>query len=721
MLDSAQLARLVLARDLGTKMGLFGGGKKRKSRARAEPQLFANSGRGGRVTDLKRRRGRRSILGRIIGFFFVLGFWGTVAGTLTFSYIWFSLDQRGLLQIPERQPGIMVLASDGTQLSEQGAFLGDAAHIAELPDYVPNAVIAIEDRRFRHHYGVDPLGLARAMARNFAAGHMVQGGSTLTQQLAKNLFLTQEKTFTRKAQEAVLAVWLESKFTKDEILQLYLNRVYFGSGATGIEQAARVYYNKSASELTIFEAATLAGVLKAPTNYNPSKQPEQSAARAKLVLDALAEQNYISAEEAQAAISAPSSVISGDYVPAKQYAVDWIIDQLPLLVKNYDQSIIIETTIDPEIQSSAEGSLRKRLSETGKKLNVSEGAVVVMDNTGAVTAMVGGRSYKKSQYNRATKAKRQPGSAFKPFVYLTAFENGFTPDSVEVDEPVQIAGWSPENYKQKYQGAVTLEKAFAESINTVAAKLAQAVGPANVAATARRLGITSTLGNDASIALGTSEVTPLELTAAFVPFANGGTGVQPYVVRRIVTRDGKVLYERKGNGLGRVVADAELGSMNRLFRAVVRQGTGTKAQFGDFDIGGKTGTSQNYRDAWFVGFTPYMVAGVWMGNDDNSATKSVTGGSLPAQVWRDVMEPAHAGFTPATLPGDDTPVIDSSQPAIVSQAEPQAPSLDETQSAPQPTPYKRKSFFERLFGGGDADKPKRKKPVWEQRLDEKNN
>jgi penicillin-binding protein 1A len=676
-------------------MSWFGRSKKRKSKARAEPQLFADRRDNG--PNAKRSKRKRSFLGRLIGFFFVLGFWGAVAGALAFSYIWFSLDQRGLLQIPERQPGVMMLASDGTVLSEQGSFFGDDAHISQLPDYVPNAVIAIEDRRFRSHYGVDPVGLARAISRNFFAGHMVQGGSTLTQQLAKNLFLSQEKTFTRKAQEAVLAIWLESKFSKDEILQLYLNRVYFGSGATGIEQAAHTYYNKSASELSIMEAATLAAVLKAPSNYNPVKNPDEATARAKLVINAMVAENFITIEDGQNAIEAPSSVISSDYVPAKQYAVDWIAEQLPLLAKDYGSSIIVETTIDPAIQNSAEQSLRKRLSESGKKLNISQGAMVVMDGTGAVTAMVGGRSYKKSQYNRATKAKRQPGSAFKPFVYLTAFEN---------------------DYKQKYVGPVSLEMAFAQSINTVAAKLANAVGPANVAATAQRLGITSTLGHDASLALGTSEVTPLELTAAFVPFANGGAVVQPYVVNRIVTRDGKILYERKGDGLGRVVSDADLGAMNRLFRAVVRQGTGTKAQFGDFDIGGKTGTSQDYRDAWFVGFTPYMVAGVWMGNDDNSPTKNVTGGSLPAQVWRDVMEPAHAGFAPAALPGyEAVPSPNTGQDVVVSEADPLSLAPD------QPgqeifVPNQRKGFFESLFGRGDGPTRPRKKSIWEQRRDQ---
>lgn len=682
-------------------MAVFGGNRNKRQKVRSEPQLFSETYRG-RVPEAKRSKRKRSLLGRLIGFFFVLGFWGTVAGGLAFAYIWFSLDSRGLLHIPEREPGIMMLASDGTVLSEQGAFFGDAARISDLPDYVPNAVIAIEDHRFRSHYGVDPLGLVRAITRNVLAGHMVQGGSTLTQQLAKNLFLTPEKTITRKAQEAVLAIWLESKFTKDEILQLYLNRVFFAPNASGIEQAAHVFFNKSAAELSIMEAATLAGMLKAPTTYNPNNHPEASAARASLVLNAMVRENFISAEDGQTSVTAPSSVVSSDYVPAKQYAVDWIAEQLPLLVKNYDQSIVIETTIDPIIQNNAEKSLRKRLQESGKKLGVSEGAVVVLDPSGAVTAMVGGRSYKKSQYNRVTKAKRQPGSAFKPFVYLTAFQDGYRPDSIEVDEPVNFGGWSPQNYKNKYQGPVTLENAFAQSINTVAAKLAQAVGPENVAITAERLGIMSPLGHDASIALGTSEVTPLELTAAFVPFANGGKAVQPYVVRRITTRSGQVLYERGGDGLGQVVTENELGEMNQLFRAVVRHGTATKAQFGNFDIGGKTGTSQDYRDAWFVGFTPYLVTGVWMGNDDNSPTKNVTGGSLPTQVWRDVMEPAHAGLIPSALPGYVEPAVAEVQledPLIVSDAQSPVQESDDPIMVEPPLKKKKKKYlFDFIFG-----------------------
>ncbi|WP_196504804.1 transglycosylase domain-containing protein [Aestuariivirga litoralis] len=683
--------------------------KKSKGRGRgrkSEPRLFEEDeeDEGDELQAPTRRKTkspdkkRRSWFWRLIGFFLVAGFWGAVAGALAFTYIWFSLDQRGLLQIPQREPGAMILANNGSVLAEEGAFFGDAAKINELPDYVPNAVIAIEDRRFRSHYGIDPVGILRAMSRNVLSGHMVQGGSTLTQQLAKNLFLTPERTATRKAQEAVLAIWLEHKFTKDEILQLYLNRVYFGNGATGIEQAAHNFFNKSASELTVMEAARLAACLKAPSNYNPVDHMEESTARAKLVLAAMQDEGFISQQDEADAVSQPTNTVSSGAKPARQYAVDWIDAQLPQLVKDYKESIVIETTIDPAIQSNAEKSLNLRLQQNGKKLNVSQGAIVVMDNTGAVLSMVGGKSYGKSQFNRAIKAQRQPGSAFKAFVYLAAMEHGFTPESTQVDEPVKIGNWSPENYKHKYLGEVSLEQAFAQSINTVAAKLAATVGPDQVVATAQRLGITSPLGHDASIALGTSEVTPLEMTAAFVPFANGGDGVTPYVVKRITTREGQVLYERKGDGLGQVVAPAMLGEMNTLFRAVVREGTGVKAQFGNWDIGGKTGTTQDYRDAWFIGFTPYLTAGIWMGNDDNSSTKQLTGGSLPAVIWKDIMEPAHKGLAWLPLPGRQ----DQNQPT------PDIIAMDQNGEGTQPEiintvpnnqqDEKPKTIFDLLFG-----------------------
>jgi penicillin-binding protein 1A len=645
-------------------MGLIG--RKKSRHERREPRLFGDSRSGKRSAPRSARR-RHSLILRATSFVFRLGVFAVIVAALGFGYVWTSLDQKGLFQIPEREPGIMLLAADGSVLAERGAFYGDEARVAELPAYVPEAIIAIEDRRFRSHFGVDPVGLIRALVENFRAGHVVQGGSTLTQQLAKNLFLKPDRTIERKLQEIVLAVWLESHFSKDEILQLYLNRVYFGGGAVGIEKAAQTFFGKSARDVTLSEAAILAAVLKAPTNYNPMTHPDAANARAREVLTDMVDEGFITKEEAARAIDLPTSVKASDYVPATQYVVDYVGEVLPLLVRNYDQSIVVETTIDPNVQAVAEKSLRRHLNEDGAKLGASQSAFVMLDPSGGIKALVGGKSYVKSQFNRATKAKRQPGSAFKPFVYLTALEQGYTPDSVEIDEPIRIGNWEPENYGHKYLGPVTLTTALAQSLNSIAAKLAYNVTPQAVVSTARRLGITSDLAENASIALGTSEVTPLELTAAFVPFANGGAPVQPFIVNRVTTRDGQVLYERQAGGLGQAIASFDLGALNRMMRAVVTDGTGRDAQFGDFEIAGKTGTSQDYRDAWFIGYTAEYVAGVWVGNDDNSPMKRVTGGSIPTAIWRDVMEVAHQGLPRLPLPGEREAPEESLGPLAVNQ------------------------------------------------------
>ena len=674
--------------------------KNTRKGARREPSLFADSAE--KAAPARQRRQRRwSFTGFLMRAMIKLGLLGAVVAALVIGFVWVTLDQKGLFKVPERAPGIMVVASDGSVLAEQGAFFGDEVRLEELPDYVPNAIIAIEDRRFRSHFGIDVIGITRAVVQNLRSGRGVQGGSTITQQLAKNLFLTPERTAWRKLQEAVLAVWLERTYSKDEILQLYLNRVYFAGGSLGIERAANALYGKSTQELSLMEAATLAGVLKAPTTYNPSRNPENASARARLVLNAMVEEGYVSDTEAKQAVLAPSTVAAADYIPSKQYVIDWVNEQLPQLVKKYDQSIVVETTIDPAMQTNAETVLRQRLTENAKKLKVGQGALVVMDTTGAIKAMVGGRSYRGSQFNRVTKAKRQPGSAFKPFVYLAAIEDGYKPDSIEVDEPIRIGNWEPENYRHKYLGEVTLQTAFAQSLNTVAAKLGNAVGIDHVISVAQRLGISSKLTTDASLALGTSEVTLLEITSAFAPFANGGELVAPHIVTKISTRDGDVLYERMGSGLGKVVTDYDLGAMNAMFRSVVREGTAKNAQFGGFDLGGKTGTSQNYRDAWFIGFSPYLIAGVWVGNDDNSPTRNITGGSLPALIWRDVMEPAHANFTPVLLlPGVSQP--DYNAVAEVQVDGPEIMTQDEIQVAPAPR-RKKKYLLDYLFGDDDAE------------------
>ncbi|HKQ96192.1 MAG TPA: transglycosylase domain-containing protein, partial [Aestuariivirgaceae bacterium] len=521
-------------------MGIFRAGKRRKGDGRREPRLYSD---GGRTNGRRPARGR-PLTYRILAWGFMLCLWGLIAlGGLT-AYVWFSLDQQGLFKIPDREPGMIVLASNGEVLAERGTFFGDEVRLDELPVYVPQAVIAIEDRRFYSHFGIDPIGLARAMVANYRAGHVVEGGSTLTQQLAKNLFLKPERTIQRKLQEMVLAIWLEAKFTKEDILQLYLNRVYYGAGAIGVEKAAQKYFRKSARDVALSEAAILAAVLKAPANYNPINHPDEARARAREVVKDMVEAGFITAREADRAAKAPAAVRPVDYVPSTQYIVDWIADQIPQLVGTIDQSIIVETTLDQALQATAEKSVRQRVNNEGRKLKVGQGAVVVMDMRGAVVAMVGGKSYIRSQFNRAVSAKRQPGSSFKPFVYLTAMEQGMTPDSIAVDEPVRIGNWSPENYKRKYLGRVTLTRALSLSLNTVAAKLAAEVGPQNVITTAHRLGINSELQPNASIALGTSEVSLIEMTTAFAPFANGGRAVLPHVITRIITRDGRIVYER---------------------------------------------------------------------------------------------------------------------------------------------------------------------------------
>ena len=675
--------------------------KRGRGNQQIEPQLFSGRGKGKGIAaphGRPPRRRRRSWLWALVRFAFTFALLGAVGLSALFGYIWFTLDKQGLLRIPERDPGIMILASDGSVLAEQGSFYGDDVRLAELPDYVPNALIAIEDRRFYSHYGIDPLGLMRAAYANYSSGRVVQGGSTLTQQLAKNLFLNPERTIERKLQEVVLAVWLEWHFTKEEILQLYLNRVYFGAGATGIEKAAETYFQKPASELNLAEAATLAGVLKAPSASNPVSNPKAAAERARLVLQSMADAGFITQAEAEQSASRPAEARTAGLASAKHYVVDWVTEQLPEFVKDYNQSLVVETTIDPKLQAQAEAALRKTLRDQGAKLGVRQGAMVVMDGGGAVLAMVGGTSYRKSQFNRVTKAKRQPGSAFKPFVYLAALERGFAPDSVAVDEPVRIGNWTPENYRKKYLGPVSLETALALSLNTVAAKLAVQVGPQAVATVAHRLGVVSELGNDASLALGTSEVTLLELTSAFVPFSNGGYPVPPFTVTRILTKDGRVVFERNGPGFPKAVSDNDLYGMNRMMRLVVTDGTGSRAAFPDFDIAGKTGTSQDYRDAWFIGYTSELIAGVWVGNDDNSPTKKVTGGLLPAEIWHDVMEPAHRGLTPRPLPGQPLVAEQQPPPSTISEVQYDEGAAEETPRAEPPPKKKKKGFFERLFG-----------------------
>jgi penicillin-binding protein 1A len=593
----------------------------------------------------------RSGLFRLAYWSAVLGLWGAIATVGIIVWVGAHLPAIQSLQIPKRPPTIQIVGADGVVLATRGEMAGANVSLKDLPPYLPKAFIAIEDRRFYSHYGVDPLGIARAAMANVLHRGVSQGGSTLTQQLAKNLFLTQERTMARKLQEVELALWLERKHSKAEILELYLNRVYFGSGAYGIEAAAQKYFGKSAKNVTIAEAAMLAGLVKSPSRLAPNRNSEGAEKRTQIVLAAMSDAKFITDAQAKTASAAPSSTVKPSGAGTVNYVADWIGEVLDDLVGQIDQNIVVETSIDPKLQSIAEASVIDELAAKSVKFNVSQGALVAMTPDGSVRAMVGGRNYAESQYNRAVTAKRQPGSAFKPFVYLTAIEGGLTPETIRQDAPLNVQGWKPENYTHEYFGAVTLTQALAMSLNTVAVRLGLEVGAKNVVRTAHRLGISSKLDANASIALGTSEVTLTELVGAYVPFANGGQGITPHVVNRIRTVEGdRVLYERPADQLGQVIDLRSVAMMNTMMQETLLSGTARKADIPGWSAAGKTGTSQDFRDAWFIGYTANLVTGVWFGNDDNSPTKKATGGGLPAEVWTRFMRAAHQGVPVATLP-----------------------------------------------------------------------
>src|SRR5262245_19027635 len=590
-------------------------------------------------------------LSRLIYWGAVLCLWGAIA--LVGALVWAGahLPPIQSLEIPKRPPTIEIVGLDGSVLAQRGEMAGANIALKDLPPYLPKAFIAIEDRRFYSHFGIDPYGILRAAVTNLLHRGVSQGGSTLTQQLAKNLFLTQERTFARKLQEAELALWLERKYSKNEILELYLNRVYFGSGAYGVEAAAQRYFGKSAKNVTLGEAAMLAGLVKSPSRLAPNRNPEGAEARAKTVLAAMAEAKFISAAQAKASIGHPSYNVKPAGAGTVNYVADWIGEVLDDLVGQIDQSIVVETTIDPKLQSTAEAAIIDELAAKSVKFNVTQGALVAMTPEGAVRAMVGGRNYADSQYNRAVTAKRQPGSAFKPFVYLTALEAGLTPETVRQDAPLKLKDWQPENYTHEYFGPVTLTQALAMSLNTVAVRLGIEVGPKNVVRTAHRLGISSKLEANPSIALGTSEVSVTELVGAYAAFANGGQSASPHVVTKIRTMEGnKLLYARQPEQANQVVEPRYVAMMNTMMQETIISGTARKAEIPGWTAAGKTGTSQDFRDAWFIGYTPVLVTGVWLGNDDNSPTKKATGGGLPVEVWTRFMRSAHQGVPVAGLP-----------------------------------------------------------------------
>jgi penicillin-binding protein 1A len=603
----------------------------------------------------RKARGRRgSLLGRMAYWSAVGALWGVIAVIGGVLWVGAHLPPIQSLEIPKRPPSIRILDDDNKLLATRGEGGGAVVALKEMPPYLPKAFIAIEDRRFYQHYGVDPFGIARAVIANILHRGVSQGGSTLTQQLAKNLFLTQERTLTRKMQEALLAIWLERKFSKNEILALYLNRVYFGAGAYGVEQAAQRYFGKSARQVTLAEAALLAGLVKSPSRLAPTRNFDAAEARARIVLAAMAEMHFITTANERVAIARPPKIVTQPGNGSVNYAADWVMDVVNDIVGHVEDDIVVVTTLDTQLQASAEQALTEELTKKGEKSGVSQGAVVAMTPHGAVRALVGGRNYAESQFNRAVAARRQPGSAFKPFVYLTALEHGLTPDSVRDDRPINIKGWQPENYGHEYFGPVSLAKALALSLNTVSVRLTLEFSPMAVIRTAHRLGIASKLEPNASIALGTSEVSVLELVGAYAPFANGGLAVMPHVIARISTAEGKVLYARNPAPLGRIIEPRYVGMMNAMLADTLTIGTAHNASLPGWPAAGKTGTSQDFRDAWFIGYTGSLVTGVWLGNDDGSPTKKVTGGGLPVEIWSRFMRGALQGQPVVALPGGGT-------------------------------------------------------------------
>jgi penicillin-binding protein 1A len=609
----------------------------------------AKGASGGRKPGPRRGRFGRAF-GAIAYWGLICAIWGGIVVAGVVAWYGARMPSATSWAIPDRPPNVKILAVNGRLLANRGMTGGEAIGLHDMSPYIPQAVIAIEDRRFYSHVGVDPVGLARAVATNIASGSMVQGGSTLTQQLAKNLFLKPERTLERKVQEVLLAFWLESKYSKDQILEMYLNRVYFGSGAYGVEAASRRYFRKPARDVSLSEAALLAGLLKAPSRLSPARDPKAANERSELVLAAMREQGMISDKELTTAMGRPPTKAATYWTGSEHYVADRVMLDLPQLAGNVKEDLIVDTTVDLTLQKIAEKTVRRLIQDKGKAKRVSQGALVSIDGSGAIRALVGGYDYANSQFDRATEARRQPGSTFKPFVYLAALEQGRTPDSERNDAPVKIGKWSPDNYREKYYGKVTLTTALAKSLNSVAAQLAQEVGPQTVADTAYRMGISSNLAANDSLALGTSEVTLLELTSAYVPLANGGYRPPVHVIKRVTTASGKVLYEYREEGAARVISPEVAGMMNHMMQETLKVGTGKSADFG-WPAGGKTGTSQQSRDAWFVGYTANLVTGVWFGNDDGKPTKGVTGGSLPAEAWREFMGPAHDGVSVAKLPG----------------------------------------------------------------------
>lgn len=576
----------------------------------------------------------------------------SVAGGLGFAFIYMAprAPENVDLWNVNRQSAIIVLDRNGEEIAARGARYGAQVSPSELPDYLINAVLSTEDRRFYDHIGVDLRGALRAATANARSGGVVEGGSTITQQLAKNLFLSPEQTYTRKIREALLALWLEGHYSKEEILSLYLNRIYLGAGAYGVESAALTYFGKSARDVSIAEAAMLAGLPKAPSTYAPTQNLKGAQRRAGDVIDNLLETEAIKPFDAREARQNPAEIIFQNTDNDLGYFFDYVAAKARILAPSVAGDIIVKTTIDQKLQRDAEAAVTAGLTVEAQLKGADQAALVAYDSGGALRAMVGGKSYKASQFNRAVQATRQPGSSFKPFVYVAAMEAGLNPSTRFVDQPVQFGDWAPTNYTDNYRGPVRLSEAMAQSINTVAAQVSERVGPSKVANAAMRFGVKEVPAFRA-IALGAVDVTLEDFTAAYLPFATGGRKPAPYAIASIESREGDILYEHKDTNAERVMSAAVSKQMTHMLYQVMHSGTGRRANLGRRAAAGKTGTTNDWRDAWFMGYTAQLTAGVWVGNDEYRPMDKVTGGSIPAEIWKSFMLAAHQGQPNLPLDG----------------------------------------------------------------------
>lgn len=578
----------------------------------------------------------------------------------------------GMPKLPEvadlwgvkREPAMEFVDRKGNTLDVRGPRYGRATSIEQLPEHVPQAFIAAEDKRFYEHDGADDAAIARAAWSNLRAGETVSGASTITQQLIKNLVLDSRQTVKRKAQEVKLARELEKHMSKDEILSLYLNRVYFGAGLYGIDAAARYYFGKPPAELTVAESALLAALPKAPSKLNLRDNLAGAKERQDYVLSQMAELGFISAADEQKARTEEIIIIDPPtYDPQLGYALDAVSDRVKAMLPRIPGDLVVTVSLDMDLQEKIRKQLADRMAADGTQADASQVAAILIEKTGRVAALVGGTDYTSSEFNRVTQALRQPGSSFKPFVYATALEDGYSPYDVFNDAPITIGKWNPSNYTGTYLGPMTMSEAIARSINTVAVELTQLAGPARVADTARRFGITSKLEPYPSIALGSQEVSLWELTRAYGVFQSGGLRLDPWLIEKIEDSRGTVLYERPDYDRDRVYSEELAREMNAMLFRVVNSdiGTGGRARIAKWNVAGKTGTSQDWRDAWFIGYSADYVGGIWVGNDDDKPMKKVTGGGLPADLWSDMMEIAHTGKTPERLIGAESGLVISEE------------------------------------------------------------